>query len=257
MSERRCPQCGGLVAADAEWCGQCLNRLTDVPAEPATAIETAEPEAAPIVPPEEVPSQEQQPAPDLDDEAPAEPVLESVPRAPVPRRPRTAGTPADPFRMVDGQMVWNCPVCDQQNSIETITCPRCGASFGDLFSGGPPRAPVSSSTAISRSLILPGLGHLVAGQTAEGIARGVLFLWAVGSLIGILLVKGDGSSSTVRGFLLIYGILAAGLYVATAMDAARAARRQPPLIPLRWLFYGAMGLMAVTVAVLLMNVGGG
>jgi hypothetical protein len=261
VSERRCPHCGGLVAADAEWCGQCLNRLSDAPAEPSAAVETAAPDATEprTVEPEDA-LREGMPVDELDhldDEALAEPELESVPRPSAPRRPRAYGTPAHPFRMVDGRMVWSCPVCDQENPMEIITCPRCGASFGELFKGERSREPVSAPTAITRSLLLPGLGHIAAGQTAEGIARGVMFLWVMGSLIGILLVKGDGSSSTVRSFLLIYGALAAGLYVATAMDAGRAARRQPPLIPLRWLFYGAMGLMAVTVAVLLMGVGGG
>lgn len=153
-------------------------------------------------------------------------------------------------------MVWTCPVCRLENPMEETTCPRCGASFAELFRGPARRPRVSSNRAVRLSLMLPGLGHAAAGQVAEGWARGVLFLWAVGSLIGILLVKGEGGSSIVRSFLVIYGVIAAGLYVATALDASRAATARPPLVPLRRLFYGAMGLMAVTVAVLLMGVGG-
>jgi hypothetical protein len=37
MSERRCPSCGALVAADADWCGQCLASLR----EPASATPAA------------------------------------------------------------------------------------------------------------------------------------------------------------------------------------------------------------------------
>jgi ribosomal protein L40E len=36
MSERRCPSCGALVTADAEWCGQCFASLR----EPTTAGRT-------------------------------------------------------------------------------------------------------------------------------------------------------------------------------------------------------------------------
>lgn len=39
-TERRCPHCGALLAADAEWCGQCLRPLRaaepHAPPEPAT-----------------------------------------------------------------------------------------------------------------------------------------------------------------------------------------------------------------------------
>src|SRR5262245_13621039 len=37
MSERRCPTCGALVTADADWCGQCFTPLTPSKAAPAAA----------------------------------------------------------------------------------------------------------------------------------------------------------------------------------------------------------------------------
>lgn len=40
MDDRRCPSCGALVSADAEWCGQCFTSLR-TPPEP-------EPAAAPV-----------------------------------------------------------------------------------------------------------------------------------------------------------------------------------------------------------------
>ena len=36
-AEDRCPDCGALIAADAEWCGQCLRPLRAAPPEPAPA----------------------------------------------------------------------------------------------------------------------------------------------------------------------------------------------------------------------------
>jgi hypothetical protein len=41
MSERRCPHCGALVAADAEWCGLCLVSLREPAPPPSTTVLTA------------------------------------------------------------------------------------------------------------------------------------------------------------------------------------------------------------------------
>lgn len=53
--ERRCPHCGALVADDAEWCGQCLERLPlEAPApqavEPAAARRGPAPDGSPREP---------------------------------------------------------------------------------------------------------------------------------------------------------------------------------------------------------------
>lgn len=41
MSERRCPTCGALVAAEAEWCGQCFTPLHPAePQAPTTVVAT-------------------------------------------------------------------------------------------------------------------------------------------------------------------------------------------------------------------------
>jgi hypothetical protein len=60
-AERRCPSCGALVAADAEWCGQCFAPLTParVEPDPSTVPAIAEggaveaPETAPVAAPPE------------------------------------------------------------------------------------------------------------------------------------------------------------------------------------------------------------
>jgi ribosomal protein L40E len=41
VSDRRCPKCGALVAADAEWCGQCLVSLREPSTRPAVPGPTA------------------------------------------------------------------------------------------------------------------------------------------------------------------------------------------------------------------------
>lgn len=38
--DRRCPSCGALVSADAQWCGQCFASLREPAGEPAAAIES-------------------------------------------------------------------------------------------------------------------------------------------------------------------------------------------------------------------------
>jgi len=46
--ERRCPSCGALASADADWCGQCYASLAEAPASPAMpaqATAVAQPQA--------------------------------------------------------------------------------------------------------------------------------------------------------------------------------------------------------------------
>ncbi|HEX9823738.1 MAG TPA: hypothetical protein VGB51_05005 [Actinomycetota bacterium] len=257
MSELRCPSCGGLVAADAEWCGQCLNRLPPRGPEGEAAQVGSRPEAEvverqlEVPPPAEAPAFEALPA-----EAPVPGAAElgATPApSPIPRERPPGDESEDAFRMVDGRMVWTCPVCGLENAMEEVVCPRCGSSFASLFREPTVRPAASTTRVIWMSLIFPGLGHIAAHQLAEGLARGILFLWAVGSLIGIIAVRDGGQSSLGTVFVLTYLMAAAALYVVTAIDAYRATELQPPLAPIRMLFYGASGLMAVTVAVLLFS----
>jgi ribosomal protein L40E len=94
--ERRCPSCGALVSADAEWCGQCFASLR----EPTHA------------PPAPTPS------------APA------VPEVPTPRPPGEAATSP-----VLDEAVWPCSVCGARNPIQLEVCTTCGTPFAAVMRG--------------------------------------------------------------------------------------------------------------------------
>lgn len=49
--ERRCPNCGALVSADADWCGQCFSDLRPPPVPPPPPEAPAESPAAPAAAP--------------------------------------------------------------------------------------------------------------------------------------------------------------------------------------------------------------
>lgn len=216
--ERRCPRCGGLVGRDVEWCGQCFLRLDQPP---------------------EARGQ-------MDDE----PAVTSN-RAPEPDPDPTSRD--RPIKVEEGRAMWACPTCGTENGLDQDVCTTCGFQFARLFEDPQPAPRVSAGRAAALSLVLPGLGHLVAGRIAEGLARLVVFAYALGTALLVLL----GRETPIAGPLVPLGWLsmgaAAGLYVVTAVDAGRAAEGSDPLLRNRALLYGAIGLMLLTVVVLVVS----
>ncbi len=145
--ERRCPNCGALVVADAGWCGQCFESLVD-----------PEPEPEPVRSPGSGPS----PGADTS--------------------PTPAGAPP-----AIAAPTWPCPACGNANAIELDACAVCGTSFAALMRQGEERPKVEPKTALAWSLIFPGLGHRKVGRGMDGLARGVLFamLFVMALLTGL------------------------------------------------------------------------
>jgi RNA polymerase subunit RPABC4/transcription elongation factor Spt4 len=228
VKDRRCPSCGGLVTADAEWCSQCFARL-DGPA-------TGTPEGrSPTAPPER-------------------PAVVSEGERPPPAEP-TGAKPSGPsgVRVVEGnRVVWDCPACGRQNDLDTDPCPTCGTAFGRVWQEpeSPPR--ISQDRAMALSLVFPGVGHVAAGRVAEGLARAVVFAFTIGMVVAIL-----GAAGGVGGPLLPLVVLFVGasatLYLATAVDARRAVAKEPPVLSTRMLLIGATVLLLVAMAVLLIG----
>jgi len=144
--ELRCPSCGALVSADAEWCGQCFTSLKEAP--PAAAAEgytnTQEP-----------------PRPDV----PAGEAEAAAPRKTLP---------------------WPCPTCQADNPIEANTCEVCGTSFAALMRTDEAPPKIEPMEAAKWSLIYPGLGHRKLGRPFEGVARGTLFTLSAAMTLLIL-----------------------------------------------------------------------
>jgi hypothetical protein len=228
MTARRCPNCGGLVTADAEWCGQCFARLDTAAAEAAEG-----PEGAP---------------------SPVEGVAQSETVAGESRPPERSSSAAVPGIRVIGEdrVVWDCPVCGQENELGSRTCSRCLTEFGRLFAEPEPPPRISPERAAVLSLVVPGAGHVAAGRVADGLARAVVFAFALGMVVAFL-TAGGGLSGPLVPLVVLFVGASTTLYVATAVDAYRAVRREPPVVSTRILLIGAAVLLLVAMAVLLIG----
>jgi hypothetical protein len=108
---------------------------------------------------------------------------------------------------------------------------------------------IDPNRAAMLSLFFPGIGHFVVGRKGEAFARAVMFAFAfITGLVSLAAYRSGSSRSYLYLMLVAFGS-AGGLYVISTLDAARAAERQPPLLPARVLMYGGIGLIVVTLAV--------
>ncbi len=236
--ERRCPSCGGLVGADAEWCTQCFTRLDEAGAGQASSPAAVAGERG--VATDQVGRER---------EAPSE-----------------AGTrPAKPDRGDAGEagerlihsrgdrIVWSCPSCGTENPIDLPVCSACGTPFRQVLREPEEPVEVDPGRAAMFSLIFPGVGHFLARRRGEGIARAVVFAFAmVTGLVSLGAVTGGSGGAAVLLMVLSLSA-AAALYVVSTIDAGRAASREPPLLPPRVLLYGGIGLMLATLAVVVIG----
>jgi hypothetical protein len=222
---RRCPSCGALATRDAEWCGQCLTVL-------------AEPARSATVGPVEV----RQPGPSGNGAA-----LDSV----------TLGSPAPPTElghaiendraMAEGPS-WTCPACGEGNPLALDECTVCGTPFKALFRGEERQVNLDPRSATTSSLLLPGLGHIRLGRVAEGVARLVLFAWAVATAAMVVLsapAEGLGPLGLLAAMFVAAALV---VYVLSAVDARRAAEGLEPVLSTRALLYGSAGLVLLSMA---------
>src|SRR5918996_1131156 len=196
-TERRCPNCGGLVGEDAEWCGQCFARLdrdaSEAPGAPEAARradpsgqlpQVGRPAAAPSRAQEAVEATEASSS----RQATAEP----------------GGEGSGPLRRTAQGLMWSCPRCDLDNPIEVRICSRCGARFESLFAPPDERPKIDPGRAARLSLLFPGAGHIAAGRTADGVARAVVFGWIALTLLAILIMRGGFRPGPLLPVALLY-----------------------------------------------------
>lgn len=215
--DRRCPSCGALVSADAEWCGQCFTALERV--DPGTQAETAT--ASPG--------------------GPGPSVASGL---------AAAGAAAGAIEWEGDTLAWTCPVCDDRNPIEANACSTCGTPFSRLLEEPTEQPDVEPQTAAVWSLALPGLGHWKLGRRTEAVARFAMFGWAFGALLILLgsrFGKG-GLGPTFPLFLLFVGA-SLMIYVLSAVDAYRLASGDPPVVSSRTLLWTSAGLVFLSVLI--------
>ncbi len=222
-----CPHCQARNPDGAAWCSQCLAPLGQAPTPPPT------PEPA-------------RPVAERPQDAPTS-ALEATPgSAPAPRV--TAGDDAL-VRTRDGAVEWRCRRCESWTSIDLTRCAVCNAEFGEDPTTTAEVRPVSPTTALAASILVPGAGHVMLGRIGTGIARGVIaWTWLLGGLA--LTTSAMSSDQTpISGVLLLLG--AVGVWGASLVDlqTALAGRRDELLEPkvLVWVVAGVVGLLTITL----------
>jgi hypothetical protein len=215
----RCSSCGGLLAPDAEWCGQCF-----------APVRKAEPVAIP-----------EPPSPTAPDAAGAGATRASVSSA--------VATPGGGgVEVVGGTASWDCPVCQARNSIEASECAVCQTPFARLFQSPEDQPSIEPRTAALWSLGFAGLGHWRAGLRAEGVARMILFAWTLGTVLVILVSRSGGGFGAAGSLFALYVISAVAIYALSAVDAYRTAAGMPALVPSRMLLWSSAVLILLSIA---------
>jgi ribosomal protein L40E len=223
----RCETCGGLNPPTASWCGQCLTRFDRPEApSPLAATEESPPAATKGSPPVAA----------AKSVSPQEPSLET---------PEGVA-----FRVTEEGITWTCSVCDTINDLDRSLCEVCGAPFAKTVlpeEEDPPRDP---NLVALLSLLLPGAGHAYIGNWGQAIARGVISLWVILVVFVAALQRGAASSNLV---MVVFGVVAFGLWGVGAHDAYREARKERALVILKGkiFFYLVLGLLLLLIALLM------
>ena len=216
MSERpdRCPKCGALVTADADWCGQCyepLRREADAPAAAATAsTATGTRRTGPI--------------------------------------PTPGGGVVE---LGEDAASWTCPVCEEVNPIAASICVVCGTPFARLFAEPEERGPtMDPERAAVWSLVFPGLGHWKLGHRADAIARFVLFGWTFGTLCVLIVSRlGKGGMGPTFALFVLFASSSALVYALSVLDAYRLAKGEEPVVGTRMLLWSSAGLVILSMLI--------
>ena len=226
IEELRCPACGGLNRAGAQWCGQCLERFAppapsevDAPRSDWTGVGVtrgAEPGAPP--PP------------------------------PVPGATVTASAGA--FTVSSDGITWTCEQCDTVNSLDGEVCSVCGTSFAELLRPPEPDRPKRDPNTVALvSLFFPGAGHGYLGLWGQALARGIVGLWVAAVTI-ISGVQGGVGMMTA-----LFGVIAFALWLIAAHDSYREACGAGGLVILKqkYFLWVVLGILMLMMAMLVMQ----
>lgn len=138
-----------------------------------------------------------------------------------------------------GGASWVCRLCERPNPVEESVCESCGVSIFDSLT--PPDATQQEPQVVfRRGLLVPGLGYASVGQAAFGFVAGVL------SVAGLV----SGLAMVFTGLLLgvIPILVAAAIWMASALDAARVAAGHVPTLTPRMLSI-AGGIVAIVLMI--------
>lgn len=255
----RCPSCGGLNPAGAEWCGQCMRRFAAPPPPPAAAPNVASSGTSTA----EDTSGERASYVDasalgldtwgrpLDDgplRAQTETDRQTTAMAPPPAA--AVGTERGAFKVTEQGIVWRCARCESENAVEASVCSTCGASIADTLRPPEPERPQRDPNTVALiSLFFPGAGHAYIGMWGQAVARASISIWVVFTAL-----MGAVQKDIKGGMLLaaVFGLAAFALWALAAHDAYREARRERSLVILqgRRFLYTVMGLLGLLFVLL-------
>ena len=105
-----------------------------------------------------------------------------------------------------------------------------------------------------RSLMFPGLGHAAAGRKAEGVARGILFLWCAGTAVLLLLTHGAGGLGILAPMAIVFVLGSIAWYGITALDAYRLANGEHQIVTPKVMLYSVAAMMMLSVGTVFMMV---
>jgi hypothetical protein len=180
-----------------------------------------------------------------DSEAVGTPAVEP----PAPQRtidPAAVGTKRGAFKVTETGVTWTCGRCDTENSMEAAVCVVCGADLATTLRPPEPERPQRDPNMVAMlSLFMPGAGHAYLGQWPQGVARSVVQLWVLATVV----------IGAVQGSPLVwltFGAASFGLWVIAAHDAYREATDKGRGVILQgrmflWLVLGLLGLLLLVV----------
>lgn len=147
------------------------------------------------------------------------------------------GAPA--FRQADRGFEWACTACGTYSPLEERACVACGYVL--VLHGDASEGEVDWARVRRRNLFAPGAGHLATRH--RGIGLGVLFLWGVWLLSGVLLATQPG------GAVMAMPLLAGALFLWTAVqvDGGRLAQGQPAFLDGRVVLWAVVGVTLLVV----------
>ncbi len=164
-------------------------------------------------------------------------------------RSLTSGPFARPDDRTGAPTAWRCPTCEAENDLGSVACRVCGTPFGRLFDDPATRPPaVSPAAAAGWSLLLPGLGHWIAGRRADAMARIVLGVWIGGMLVLLVASRGSDGFGSVGPLVALFAVAAAALWLEAFVDARRAATGMPPVVSSRMLLWGSVAMIGLSIA---------
>ncbi|MEA2447903.1 MAG: hypothetical protein QOK47_1540 [Actinomycetota bacterium] len=229
----RCPSCGGLNPASAQWCGQCLTQF------------------APPAPPPPPPARSGSFSPERP-KARVSPLLtgadpETDTEAPAPFAVPAEGITKGAFRVTEAGILWRCSACDTENPLESEICSASNTPIRQVLQSGselPQRDP--NKTAMY-SLFMPGAGHAYLGLWGQAIARGVLSLWVIFTAIMGAMQRRGGTVIAI-----VFGLAAFGLWITAAHDAYWEAQGKSSraLLKGKMYVYIVLGLLMVLLVLL-------